>query len=178
MKTGIKRYCKLYRLSENYETHCHYLIGLFADEGTLDYQIASFRLSRIADIRTRARSLGSGKLTAKETKRIEEKIKETGIEYLIGEPALYTIRLTPLGMIMYDYNHSQRPVYDKLNKDDSGETYTMIVKATERQIRNYFFAFGKEATILSPNDTIVWMRERHNLAADAYNSLSFVGLNE
>lgn len=170
MKTGIKRYCKLYRLSENYETHYHYLIGLFADDGTSEYRIASIRLSQIAEIKARARSLGSGKITAKEARKIEERIKDSDIQYLIGEPKLFTIKLTPLGMIMYDYKFSERPVYDDLVKNDPDGTYIMQITATERQIKNYFFAFGKEAIILQPNNMIDWMRERFNLAADAYNS--------
>lgn len=167
MKNGKSTFCKLYRLSEEYETHYHYLIGLFKDEGESEYMIASIRLSRIIDMKPRGRSLGSGKITQNEKKRIEDRIKESSIPYLKATPTEYVIRLTPMGMIMYDYNYSRRPIYDSLNENDDG-TYTMKLKATERQIRNYFFAFGKEAVILSPEETRIWMKEKYTLAKDEY----------
>ena len=169
MKNGITTYCKPYRLSEEYETHYHYLIGLFMDEGTSEYIIGSIRITRISEIKLRGRSLGSGRITHNEIKRIEERIKENSIPYLKGIPTKYEIKLTPLGMIMYDYNYSRRPVYDSIVNNGDG-TYTMTFSATERQMRNYFFAFGKEALVLSPVEFRNWMREKYTVAKDAYNS--------
>ena len=168
LKDGRKLNCKLYRLSEEYETHYHYLIGLFKEETSTEYDIASIRLSRIADFKFRGRSLGSGKITQNDEKKILNRIKESSIPYLKGIPAQYIVKLTPLGMVMYDYNYSRRPVYKDIHDNHDG-TFTMIIKATERQIKNYFFAFGKEAEILSPDEMRIWMNEKYNVAADAYN---------
>ena len=169
MKDNRKALCKLYRLSEEYETHYHYLVGLFLYEEKTEYQIASCRLSRIASIKPRARSLGSGKLTRIEVKRIEERIKESSIPYLIGIPIHFTIKLTATGMILYDYIYSQRPVYDS-KKENEDKTYTLEITATERQIQNYFFAFGKEALILSPASTKGWMFNKYHDAITNYET--------
>ena len=171
MKDGRKSYFKPYRLSEEYETNYHYLIGLSAEEGTSDYIIASLRLSRIADIKQKGRSIGSGKITKNEIRKINDRIKESGIPYLLGTPTQFTIRLTKMGMILYDYKYSQRPIYNEPLIKSQDDTYLMNITATERQIQNYFFAFGKEAVILSPNETQKWMAEKYNSASDLYTSL-------
>lgn len=171
MKDGSRFFCKLYRLSEEYETRYHYLIGLFANEGTSDYKISSIRLSRIDEIKVRGRSLGSGSLSNNEIKRINKRIKDSSIPYLRGEPMQFKIKLTDLGMLLYDYIYSQRPLYKEPIKPNPDGTYTLKVEATERQIKNYFFAFGKEALIESPDETKKWMIEQHTNATDAYLSL-------
>ena len=169
MKNGEKWYCKPYRLSEEYETFCHYLIGLFAKEGTTEYTIFSIRLSRIAGIKLRGQSLGSGKITQKERKEIETRIKESSIPYIKATPIQYTVILTSLGMLMYDYNFSQRPIYETVNKNPDG-TYTMKLSATERQMKNYFFAFGKEAVIQDSEEIRDWMKEKFANAENAYST--------
>ena len=168
MKNDVKYYCKLYRMSENYETHYHFLIGLFAKDGSTDYKIASIRLSRIAEIKSRGRSLGSGKLTHSEIKKIENRIKESNIPYIIGEPKDFVIQLTSKGMILYDFKYSQRPIYDELIVDKQNDKFTMKIFATERQITNYFIGFGKEAIVLSPSETKNWICEKYSEAAVAY----------
>ena len=76
-----------------------------------------------------------------------------------------------MGMILYDYKYSQRPVYDEPLIINDDKTYTMKITATERQIQNYFFAFGKEAIILSPDETRKWMTEKYDTATNAYTTL-------
>ena len=71
-------------------------------------------------------------------------------------------------MTLYDSIYSQRPIYDAIT-DNGNDTYTMIITATERQIQNYFFAFGKEALIISPNKTKDWMEEKLTAAIGAYS---------
>lgn len=166
--TREKYYCKLYRLSEQYETNYHYLIGLFKNSDSTEYKIASMRLSRIADFKTRGRSLGSGRITKTEGADIDKKIKMVGIPYLVGKPEKFEISLTKDGMTLYDSIYSQRPIYDAIT-DNGNDTYTMIITATERQIQNYFFAFGKEALIISPNKTKDWMEEKLTAAIGAYS---------
>lgn len=173
MKDGRKVFCKPYRLSEEHETHCHYLIGLFAKEGTSEYTIASTRLSRIAEIKTRGKSFGSGKITVRETKSIEKRIKESSIPYLLEKPEQYIVKLTKMGMTLYDYKFSERPVYDELISNDQDDSYTMRITATKRQMKNYFLAFGKEAIIISPSETKLWLKEKHIEAFNAYDSANY-----
>lgn len=167
MKDNRKALCKLYRLSEEYETHYHYLIGLFLYDDNSEYQVASIRLSRIANIKPRARSLGSGVISRIDKAKIESRIKESGIPYLLGVPIKFEIQLTPTGMILYDYKYSQRPVYNSKHPNQDG-TYTLEITATERQIKNYFFAFGKEANIISPASIREWMFNKYSEATSTY----------
>lgn len=178
MKDNKKLHCKLYRLSEEYEAHYHYLIGKTSELNRSEYKIASIRLSRIAKI-AKTSSSSAGHLKKAEIKSIESKIEKCGVQYLLGEPAEYTVKLTTMGMILYNYIYSQRPIYSKLTEEDniSSENnsecykYTLIITATERQIKNYFFAFGKEALVLSNNETTNWMKEKYASASEAYNKL-------
>lgn len=76
-----------------------------------------------------------------------------------------------MGMTLYDYKFSERPVYDELIVNDQDESFTMKITATKRQIKNYFLAFGKEAIIISPNETKIWLKEKYSDALYAYDSL-------
>ena len=167
---GKKFLFKPYRLSENYEANFHYLIGMSKAEGEDEYKIVSFRLSRIKEIRPRGKSLGSGKITKKEEKLIEKRLKESGVQYMLDGPEKYVIQLTKYGMNLYNSIYNQRPVYD-LKEENKDGTYTLTINATNIQITNYFFQFGKEAMIISPIKTRNSLGEKYTEAAYVYRDM-------
>ena len=169
--SGNRFVIKPYAISKDYEADYHYIIGMAAKDDSKDYNPSSFRISRIKDYSTRSISTGSGRLTDKEKKEIERKIKQNGISYLVGEPVEHIIRLTPVGMNMYNSIFHQRPIYNSIQKNDDGSS-TLTFIATERQITNYFFAFANEAEILSPKETREWMRDRYKSAFTCYKTNS------
>lgn len=157
---------KPYRISEKYEANYHYLIGLSQKEGGKDFKIASFRLSRIKDIDSR--SMLSGRITKEERAAIDNEIAKRGVPYLLTPTHNYVIRLTKAGMGMYNNMYHQRPVYEKCEENKEDHTFTMYITATDRQITNYFFNFGKEAYIVSPKKTREAMLRRFHEAAESY----------
>lgn len=169
LTNGSRFIIKPYRISYDYEADYHYIVGMGAKEGTKDFVPASYRISRIEKIAPRSMSSGSGKITEKEKKTIEQKIKDNGISYILGESVEHIIKLTSNGMNMYNSIFHQRPTYDQIQKGDNG-SYIMTFTATNRQITNYFFTFANEAEIISPKETREWIQNRYKSAYDSYNN--------
>lgn len=168
-KEGQKYYIKPYRLSNNYEGHFHYLICMSARSGDGDMKPEAIRLTRIKDIKPAVTSYGTGRIKAKEEKELERRIRENGVPYVSGETIDVVVSLTPKGMSMYNSIFHQRPIYTSIDKGKNGNT-RLTFHATERQITNYFFQFGKEALIHSPVETREWVRNRYNAALESYDN--------
>lgn len=169
LTSGLRFILKPYRISFDYEADYHYIVGMSAKEGSKDFIPVSFRISRIEKFSPRSISSGSGRITEKERNLIEQKIKDNGIAYMLGEPVEHVIKLTPNGMNMYNSIIHQRPVYDHPPKVENG-FFIMTITATERQITNYFFTFANDAEIISPQKTREWMLDRYSSAFDSYNN--------
>ena len=165
---GARFILKPYRLSYDYEADYHYIVGMSAKDGSKDFKPASFRIFRIAKITPRSTSSGSGKITDREKKEIERKIKECGIAYILGEPVEHKVKLTSAGMDIYNSIFHQRPVYDHIDKNEDGSA-VLTFTATSRQITNYFFAFAGEAEIITPEETKIWMQNRYKSAYNTYS---------
>ena len=169
LSTGRRFILKPYRLSYDYEADYHYIVGMGTEDGKKNFIPVSYRISGIEKFSQRGASSGSGKLSEREKKDIERKIKECGISYMLGEPIEHIVKLTPLGMTMYNSIFHQRPVYECFQKNKDGSCLLTII-ATNRQITNYFFTFANEAEIVSPEDTRKWMKNRYKSAFDSYNN--------
>ncbi len=112
-------------------------------------KIASFRLSRVNKVSEKRRkaNLKNSKTTKRE---IEQAIKERGVAYLLSEPSKYIIELTQNGMNMCNTIMTYRPAFTSKEKD--GNNYRLSFECTKKQIRDYFFKFGKDAEILYPTE--------------------------
>ena len=168
LSSGDRFIMKPYRLSYDYEADYNYIIGMVAKGGTKDFTPSSFRISRIAKSVPRSISAGSGRITEREKKEIDRKIKDSGVSFIIGEPIEHKVKLTTRGMAMYNTIFHQRPVYDHIERKDD-RTVILTFNATTRQITNYFFTFANEAEILSPVETRDWMKARYLSAFESYN---------
>ena len=164
---GNKYYIKPYRLSNDYEAQYHYIICMSTKDPNETMRPASFRLTRIKDIKPPVSSYGVGTIKSKEVKELERRIKENGVPYIFGDTMDYLVKLTPTGLDMYNSIFHQRPIYDSIEKNKD-EFYYMSFHVTERQITNYFFQFGKEAIILSPERTKIRIKDRFQEAQSAY----------
>lgn len=169
LSTGDRYILKPYRLSYDYEADYHYIVGMGAKDGSKEFVPASYRISRIEKYSLRSASSGSGKNTEKERKEIERKIKECGVPYILGNPAKHIVKLTHTGMNMYNSIFHQRPVYERIQKNED-KSYLLTFIATSRQITNYFFAFAQEAEIISPIETKTWMHNRYKSAFESYDN--------
>lgn len=119
-----------------------YLVGMSQPEGTGEWTIASFRISRLDKVRHRMRP--SGRLTADDRREIEKKLQSTGVQYLIGNPEKITLRLTETGRREFLQRSYMRPLPEQVE----GDVYTF--SCTPMQIRNYFLSFGANVEILTP----------------------------
>lgn len=163
---------KPYLLTEDPESMFCYVIVFSspADAEKAGYHPAVLRLSRIISVRKRSRSFGSGKITHKEKELIDSLIEKRGIQFLLQENEAFTIRLTPHGMNMYESILHLRPVDEKEKRtvDDAGNTILHFV-CPPAQIQYYFFRFGKEALILSPEHTRLSFSNQYQEAWQEYS---------
>ena len=169
LSSGERYILKPYRLSYDYEADYHYIVGMGAAEGSKDFIPAPYRVSRIDKYSLRSASSGSGKITDSEKKSIEQKIKENGIAYMLGKTEEFIVKLTPVGMHLYNTIFHQRPAYEHIQKNEDG-SFLLTFIATDRQITNYFFTFAHEAEIISPEKTRVWMQDRYKAAFESYDN--------
>ena len=158
-------------LSKESDAPYHYLIALSrpATDSKNIYTPAAFRLSRLEDIYD-TKGYGSGKITAKEKKILEDAIKMKSVPYLLDDTYDYAIELTPQGIMKYKTILHLRPTADNsLTEDLKSGGQILHFRCTYRQIENYFFQFGKDARILSPNKDALRFREAYLMAYKHYN---------
>ena len=168
LKDNRKFYIKPYILSNDYQAPYHYIVCMATNDPNTNMVPASFRISRIKDIKDPVTSYGSGKITQKDIKELNRRIKENGVPYIIGDTLEVIVRVTAYGLKMYNSIIQNRPIYTEINKNDDGGA-VLTFRTTTMQITNYFFRFGKEAFIISPKETREWMKERYDWAYNAYS---------
>lgn len=161
---------KAFKLLPDSNTNYHYLVCLSkrAEEPGLPNRITSFRISRISKVKPRARSLGSGKIPATREKEIERAIASKGVQYLVGDSVEIKVRMTKKGFGMYQSILHMRPpvVSPPIVSDDS---ILLIFNCTELQIKNYFFRFGPDAVVVSPERLKVDFLSEYKNALEAYS---------
>ena len=150
----------------------HYLVGLSKVEGSDDYSLASFRISRIQDdtIIEHAKSYGSGSIPESKRKAISAKIEANGVQFLMADEEIIRIQLTPAGLQMYNTMHYMHPASSSVRSIERQEDGSVIYEfsCTRRQIEYYFFKFGKEATVLEPTDLVEKFKGQYKDALAQY----------
>lgn len=81
--------------------------------------------------------------------KIEEMICSRGVQFVSEEPIEIKLRLTKKGKDMYDHMVFMRPQISEMPTDDEPDIYTFRCTAT--QARFYFFKFGADVDIISPD---------------------------
>lgn len=157
-------------LSNESDAPYHYLIALSrpASDSRNIYNPAAFRLSRIEDIYD-TKGYGSGKITAKEKRNLEDAIKMKTIPYLSDDTYDYSVELTPQGVIKYRTILHLRPSVD-ISQTEELKSGGQILhfRCTYRQIENYFFQFGQDARILSPEMDAARFKAGYKAAYETY----------
>lgn len=94
----------------------------------------------------------------------QEQITPVGIQFA-GEEAVKTeIFLTEAGWSMYNRMVFLRPRYTEFYSEPEKNGYICNFECSERQIRYYFFKFGKEAEILSPKNLREYFKNNYKKA--------------
>lgn len=161
---------KLYGVMTDAASNYHYIVGYTRDHDHPEdgFKPGCFRLGRAESIKPLARSAGSGRITEKERKALEERIKERGIEYLLSERGTQRVRLTARGLVSYGKIMDMRPPYiERENLEGGGAVLTF--SCTDFQLMNYFVRFGEDAVIVDPPELAAKMLERHSRAYTAYS---------
>lgn len=137
-----------YFLETDKSTNYNYLICSESDDE--NNKLISFRLQHIRII-----SVGKEhfkKCTKAKLKDYKKQIDRLGVPYIQGtNDPMIKVKLTEQGLINYKRWINQRPKFiGNFPHTDPDGTTTLIFNCSLRQIRNYFFKFGKEALIEEP----------------------------
>lgn len=165
MKVGGSVYVmRPYKLLRGDANGFNYLAGFSTKLGSDEEALVSTRLSRIYSLR---RTSESSSLTPSETAYIVEQIAQKGVAYLSGDVRSIRIRLTREGMKLFAIRLTNRPVCRSAEPLPKGGA-VYCFECTEFQAQNYFFSFGADAEILSPEQLRTKMKERFKEASELY----------
>ena len=114
-----------------------------AEDDESDKIIASFSMARI---NTPAMLTKTFHLNKQEITNIESQLSNYSPAYLIGKPEQIKVKLTKKGKQSYQSRLYSRP--EKIASLSSDDVY--VFDCTQQQIFNYFFPFGPDAEIISP----------------------------
>ena len=123
-------------------------------------KLVSFRISRIDNVKPFSKSF----ISKDKKTDIEQTIKEKGVQFMSGNLTDIKVVFTQKGFDDFNRQSYMRPqYYEKIGK------LTYVFHCTEFQARNYFFKFGMDAQILEPIDLREQIKEKYQLALDAYS---------
>ena len=114
-----------------------------AEDEEKDKIVASFSMARI---NTPTMLTKTFHLNKQEIANIESQISNYSPAYLIGKPEQTKIKLTKKGKQSYKSRLYSRP--EKIESLSTDDIY--VFDCTQQQIFNYFFSFGADAEIISP----------------------------
>ncbi len=152
LKTGEKRsrtfYMSPYKIVTDKTRSFNYILG-YSEEikegGTSDRSPACHRLSKIINIRQTSMS---GFISEKSKETLDDMIKKKGAQYLAGDLVDITVKFTPKGLEHFNQWLYMRPhFYECIDADEMIYTF----HCTEFQATSYFFKFGRDVEILSPD---------------------------
>lgn len=105
-------------------------------------------------------------LNKQEISDIETQINKYSPAYLVGTPEQIKVKLTEKGKQSYQFRLYSRP--EKIESLSTDDIY--VFDCTQQQVYNYFFPFGAEAEILSPENLRERFRNVHGRALKQYLS--------
>jgi len=162
-----------YRFSREDETDYNYLIGISHRLNDPEHPhpdfLALFRIYGIADIRQSGNK--ADPISTGTRQKIEEKAKNLGISFMLGDSADCRILLTQSGVTMYNRYQHNRPKAVKVEAQEDGSAiYTF--RSTYYHMEQYFHSFGKNAIVLSPEGLVEKFRNFYSEALANYRDTS------
>ncbi len=133
-----------YKICADSAGNFNYLVALSKLKNSSDqYKLTSFRISRIQEISlfstTSPIDISSVALS------IEQDLQQKGVQFLLAETTPIKIRLSDYGKTMFLQQSHLRPI---LHHIENSNIYCF--DCTEMQAEFYFFKFGANAEVLSP----------------------------
>lgn len=144
----------------------HYLAGFSRKAGLKeDDKPSSFRISNIRDYKLYYGR--SGKISEKQKKDLEQRIKTVGVQFLLQEPSRIRIILSKRGKAMYESQAHLRPAFTSREIGVDGN-WVFEFNCTQIQAQYYFFKFGSDAEIISPPELRKEFFEQYSKALSLY----------
>lgn len=144
----------------------HYFVGILKDSEAESDKLYSLRISRIRSVKCLQQS---GHIPLPIQEGIKKQIREKNVQYIQGDQELYRIELTERGQKMYNSILYLRPSYTAKALSSRGRV-VYDFDCTREQIQNYFFRFGKDALILSPDSLREEFAAAYRRASRAYKT--------
>lgn len=132
-----------------------------AEDEEKDKIVASFSMARINSPTMLTKTFH---LNKQEINNIETQIANYSPAYLIGRPEQISVRLTKKGKQSYQSRLYSRP--EKIESLSNDDVY--VFDCTQQQIFNYFFSFGSDAEIISPENLRNRFKNTHEKALSKY----------
>lgn len=125
-------------------------------------KISSFSMTKLNKKPTKL--IQTFRLTKDEIRKIEEKITEYSPSFLIGIPEQIKVQLTPAGVKSYQTKLFSRPAKIEELPDN-----IYVFDCSPWQALNYFFSFGKDAQIISPEELKTEFIDAYKEALESYH---------
>ena len=125
------------------------------------YHLPSFSMARISSPTMLTKTFHLNKL---EVSNIETQMANYSPAYLIGKPEQIKVKLTKKGKQSYQSRLYSRP--EKIESLSFDDIY--VFNCTQQQIFNYFFPFGADAEIISPENLRNRFKNAHEKALEKY----------
>ena len=151
-----------YKIASSPLLQYHYLLALPVDAERSN-DILALRVSRITETKKVART---SHITSKEQSHIDDIIRTKGIQYIVSKDSEIQVALSDQGYKLYKSILYLRPKYTNISQKDNEWILTFM--CAEEQIKNYFFQFGKEAIVISPQSLKQWFVDKYSDAAKVY----------
>lgn len=152
-----------YKIASSPLLQYHYLVALPADAEPCK-DILVLRISRITETKKLSRT---SHITIQEQRYIDEVIRTKGIQYIVSQDSEIRVALTEQGYKLYKSIIYLRPKHTNITSN--GGKWILTFMCAEEQIKNYFFQFGKDAMVISPDHLKQWFSEKYIDAANAYS---------
>ena len=151
-----------YKILQDPLATTNYLVGFsYSDIRSKEQKIpCSFKIAALHAVEPQS---SSGKITAKETTLLEQKMERRGVQFMVGEETRIRIRLTKAGIHRYDRYIHLRPAFSEIQEPD-----IYVFNCTEAQAQFYFFKFGADAEVLEPERLRKCFQKMYKDAGERY----------
>ena len=160
-----------YRFSREDEADYNYLIGISRRLNDPEHPypdfIALFRIYGITSVRQSGNKAES--ISSDVRQKIEEKARNLGIPFMLGNSADCRVRLTANGITMFNRYQHNRPKLVKFEEQEDGSAICTF-RCTFYHIEQYFHPFGKNAIVLSPYELVQKFRKFYSESLENYKS--------
>ena len=171
LRTGESVCVRPYKICADDQFIYHYLVGLSRpNDRSGPWREFSHR---VADLKKVALSQYHSHISCDEKKKLEEKLKKNGPQFMSDETAeTIMVRFTEEGLRKYRrIQHLRPPEREEDKKEGTRASARSCVKeftCTRRQAEFYFNRFGADAIILEPKDLAEHLLKHYRAAAEAY----------